>query len=287
VPVIRIEDAADPRLHGYKGVLEPELAARNGIFIAEGRLVVRRLLAGSRLTPRSVLVTDAPLAALADVLERRPALPVFVVPQPVMNAITGFNIHRGCLAIGERPAPRPWRELIQLPTPKSQLPTPVVVVLERIANADNVGGVFRNAAAFGASAVLIDPASTDPLYRKAIRTSMGASLQVPFARADPWPAALIDLRDLGFAVIAMTPAPGARPLRDVADAVAGRPAAIVLGHEGDGLTTGTLAACEFHARIPIGSGVDSLNVASAAAVALYEFAGSASRNAAYTPSGGT
>ena len=110
---------------------------------------------------------------------------------------------------------------------------------------------------------------------------MGAALQVPFARADPWPAALIELRALGFAVIAMTPAPGARPLRDVADAVAGRPAAIVLGHEGDGLTADALAACEFHARIPIGSGVDSLNVATAAAIALYEFAGSASRNPAY------
>jgi tRNA G18 (ribose-2'-O)-methylase SpoU len=271
VPVIRIEDAADSRLHDYKGVLVPELAARTGVFIAEGRLVVRRLLAESRLTTRSVLVTDAPLAALADVLERRPALPVFVVPQPVMNAITGFNIHRGCLGIGERPAPVPWQELIQLPTPKDQLPKNVVVVLERVANADNVGGVFRSAAAFGASAVLIDPASTDPLYRKAIRTSMGAALQVPFARADPWPAALIDLRGLGFAVIAMTPAPDARPLRDVADAVAWRPAAIVLGHEGDGLTADALAACEFHARIPIGSGVDSLNVAAAAAIALYEF----------------
>ena len=270
MPVIRIEDPADPRLHDYKGVLMPELAAGNGVFIAEGRLVVRRLLAESRLTPRSVLVTDAPLAALADVLEGRPSLPVFVVAQPVMNAITGFNIHRGCLAIGERPAPTRWQELAAIANHKSQI-TNVLVVLEGVANADNVGGVFRSAAAFGASTVLIDPASTDPLYRKAIRTSMGASLQVPFARADPWPAALIDLRDLGFAVIAMTPAPGARPLRDVADAVAGRPAAIVLGHEGDGLTADALAACEFHARIPIGSGVDSLNVATAAAIALYEF----------------
>ena len=175
---------------------------------------------------------------------------------------------------GHRRAPgaAPWQELAARPKAQVPTPKPVVVVLERVANADNVGGVFRSAAAFGASAVLLDPASTDPLYRKAIRTSMGASLQVPFARADPWPAALLDLRALGFAVIAMTPAPGARPLRDVADAVAGRPAAIVLGHEGDGLTADALAACEFHARIPIGSGVDSLNVATAAAIALYEFA---------------
>jgi tRNA G18 (ribose-2'-O)-methylase SpoU len=286
VPIIRIEDTSDPRLADYKAVSVPELAAGNGIFIAEGRLVVRRLLAESRFTARSVLVTEAPLAALADILEGRPALPVFVAPQPVMNAITGFDIHRGCLAIGERPAPTRWQDLAAIANHKSQIAN-VLVCLERVANADNVGGVFRSAAAFGASAVLLDPASTDPLYRKAIRTSMGAALQVPFARADPWPAALAELRGLGFAVIAMTPAPGARPLRDVADSVAGRPIAIVLGHEGDGLTADALAACEFHARIPVESGVDSLNVAAAATIALYEFAGSASRNPAYTPSRGT
>ena len=124
-----------------------------------------------------------------------------------MNAIAGFNIHRGCLAIGERPRPAAGRSVIevvnsQLPQPDSQRSSSC---LERVANADNVGGVFRSAAAFGAGAVLLDPASTDPLYRKAIRTSMGAALQVPFARAEPWPAALTELRDLGFAVVAMTP----------------------------------------------------------------------------------
>ena len=271
MPIIRIDNAGDERLGDYRGVSDPDLALRSGLFIAEGRLVVRRLLAESRFATRSVLVTEPALAALAGVLEARPALPVFVASQAVMNEMAGFDIHRGCLAIGERPAPCPWQELVQLPTPKSQLPGPLVMVLERVANADNIGGVFRSAAAFGASAVLIDPASTDPLYRKAVRTSMGAALQVPFARAEPWPAALIDLPALGFAVIAMTPAPDARPLRDVADAIAGRPVAIVLGHEGEGLTTNALAACEFHARIPIGSGVDSLNVATAAAIALYEF----------------
>jgi tRNA G18 (ribose-2'-O)-methylase SpoU len=158
-----------------------------------------------------------------------------------------------------------------------------VVCLERVANADNVGGVFRSAAAFGASAVLIDPVSTDPLYRKAIRTSMGAALQVPFARAEPWPGVLRDLRGLGFAVIAMTPAPSAPSLQEVVAAMAGRKVAVVLGHEGDGLTAGARAACELQARIPIEGDVDSLNVAAAAAIALYEFAGSASRNPAYDP----
>jgi tRNA G18 (ribose-2'-O)-methylase SpoU len=273
VALIRIDDTADPRLADYLGVSDPELATRNGLFIAEGRLVVRRLLAESRFATRSVLVTEPALAALAGVLEARPALPVFVARQAVMNEMAGFDIHRGCLAIGERPVPISWRDVVsgpQIPKPKTQIPT-LIVVLERLANADNVGGVFRSAAAFGASGVLLDPVSTDPLYRKAIRTSMGAALQVPFARAEPWPEALHDLRGLGFAVIAMTPAPAAPALREVVPAVAGRRVAIVLGHEGDGLTAGALAACELQARIPIGGDVDSLNVAAAAAIALYEF----------------
>jgi tRNA G18 (ribose-2'-O)-methylase SpoU len=144
------------------------------------------------------------------------------------------------------------------------------VVLERVANADNVGGIFRNAAAFGAAAVLLDPATTDPLYRKAIRTSMGAALAVPFARAEPWPDALRALGDRGFATIALTPAASAPPLRAAVEAAGTRPIALVLGHEGDGLTAHALAACTARARIPIAAGMDSLNVASAAAVALYE-----------------
>jgi tRNA G18 (ribose-2'-O)-methylase SpoU len=270
VALIRIDDAADPRLADYRGVSDPDLAERNDLFIAEGRLVVRRLLVGSRLATRSVLVTEPALAALTDALEARAAVPVYVAPQAVMNEIAGFDIHRGCLAIGERPAPTGWQDVVdQIPNPKSPLPT-VIVALERVANADNVGGVFRSAAAFGASGVLLDPVSTDPLYRKAIRTSMGAALQVPFARAEPWPQVLRDLRGRGFAVIAMTPAPSASSLREVAAALAGRKVAVVLGHEGDGLTAAALAACELQARIPIEGDVDSLNVAAAAAIALYE-----------------
>jgi len=286
VPVIRIGDSGDERLGDYRGVSDPGLAARSGRFIAEGRLVVRRLLAASTFTTRSVLVTEPGLAALGDALALQPGVPVFLVPQDVMTGITGFHIHRGCLAIGERPTPTRWQDVVdrvsQLPTSNSQRPK-VVVVLERVANADNVGGVFRSAAAFGAGGVLLDPVSTDPLYRKAIRTSMGAALQVPFARAEPWPGALRELRAHGLAVVAMTPAPAAPSLREVVHALAGRGAAIVLGHEGEGLTAQALAACEYRARIPIGAAVDSLNVAVAAAIALYEFAGSASRNPAYDP----
>jgi tRNA G18 (ribose-2'-O)-methylase SpoU len=271
VPIIRTTDAADARLADYQGVSHPGLAASSGIFIAEGRLVVRRLLGSSRFATRSVLVTEPAMAALSDLLPRRPEVPVFLVSQQVMNTMAGFNIHRGCLAIGDRPSPTRWQDVVrQLPTSNSQLPN-VIVALERVANADNVGGVFRNASAFGTAGVLLDPDTTDPLYRKAIRTSMGAALQVPFARAEPWPDTLRELRQLGYVVVAMTPMATAAPLCEVAGTVTGRSVAIVLGHEGEGLTADALAACDLQARIPMTGDVDSLNVAAAAAIALYEF----------------
>jgi tRNA G18 (ribose-2'-O)-methylase SpoU len=281
VPLIRIEEAADPRLADYRALSSPERTDCGGTFVAEGRLVVRRLLTRSRFATRSVLVTPPALAALADVLETRAPVPVFLAPQPVMNAIAGFNIHRGCLAIGERPEPGRWHEIAALAHHEPPIvnhqsrSASVLIALERLANADNVGGIFRSAAAFGVSGVLLDSTSTDPLYRKAIRTSMGATLQVPFARAEPWPDVLHTLRRDGFAVVGMTPVVGAQPLQEVVNATGRRPTVLVLGHEGDGLTTEALSACEFRARIDVSSVVDSLNVAAAAAIALYEFAGSA------------
>ena len=276
MPVVRIEDATDGRLRDYRGASDPELARGAGLFVAEGRLVVRRLLLDSRFPTRSVLVTEPALAALADVVDARPALPVFLVPQTLMRGITGFNIHRGCLAIGERTATVRWQDVVGSfhPEPAAEAGVrrqTLILVLEGVANADNVGGIFRSAAAFGASAVLLDPASTDPLYRKAIRTSMGAALKVPFARAEPLPDALDALRRSGVALIGMTPSPSAAPLGEIVAAVTGRPAAIVLGHEGEGLTVRSLGACEFLAQIPISTAVDSLNVAAAGAIALYEF----------------
>ncbi|OFW13868.1 MAG: hypothetical protein A3F70_10595 [Acidobacteria bacterium RIFCSPLOWO2_12_FULL_67_14] len=142
-------------------------------------------------------------------------------------------------------------------------------MLEGVANADNVGGIFRTAAALGAGAVLLDPTSTDPLYRKAIRTSMGAAPVVPFARMEPWPAALAALQALGFATVALTPA-AAPTVRDTARAIQAGRVALVLGHEGEGLTQAALDACTHRARIPTAATVDSLNVAVAAAIALYE-----------------
>jgi tRNA G18 (ribose-2'-O)-methylase SpoU len=252
----------DPRIADYRNIPDAELIERRGIFIAEGRLVVRRLLEGSRMRTRSVMVTEAARASLQDLLDARPDVPVYVVSQASMNAMAGFNIHRGCLAIGERPAPADWRALVR----DSQR----VVVLERIGNADNVGSVFRNAAAFGVDAVLLDGASTDPLYRKAIRTSMAAALTVPFARVEPWPDALTQLHATGLSVVGLTPAADAPPLADVAATLRGSRIGIALGHEADGLSPAALNACTHLARIPMAPGVDSLNVATAAAIALYE-----------------
>jgi tRNA G18 (ribose-2'-O)-methylase SpoU len=264
VPVIRIDDPADARLEEYRNVPDPELIEQRGIFVAEGRLVVARLLAGSRFVTRSVLVTDAALRAMHEVLNVGSRdLPVYVVPQWVINAITGFNIHRGCLAIGERSALPSWQD--------AAARARRAVVVERVANADNVGAIFRHAAAFGVDAVLLEWRCTDPLYRKAIRTSMGAALHVPFARLEPWPAALGELRAQGWSLMALTPA-AATTLQDAVAASRGedRKIAIVLGHEADGLSPEALAACDVHARIPMARGVDSLNVATACAIALYE-----------------
>jgi tRNA G18 (ribose-2'-O)-methylase SpoU len=262
--IVQITDPGDPRLADYRNVPDPELIERSGIFIAEGRLVVRRLLTASRFATRSLMVTDTARTALADILHPGAVLPVYVVPQTLMDGITGFNMHRGCLAVGERRPPADWRTIVS--------GAARLVALERVANADNVGTVFRNAAAFGAGGVLLDESTTDPLYRKAIRTSMGAALTVPFARACPWLDALEELRRSGVVVVGLTPDARASPIREVAATLGERPVALVLGHEGEGLSPATLAACQQLARIPMMGEVDSLNVGTASAIALYELA---------------
>jgi tRNA G18 (ribose-2'-O)-methylase SpoU len=257
-----VADISDPRLDDYRNVPDPELIERRGIFVAEGRLVVRRLLTGTRMRPRSVMLTEAARAALQDVLDARPDVPVYLVPPSFMSAIVGFNIHRGCLAIGERPGDCEWRARGRSARR--------LVILERVGNADNVGAVFRNAAAFGVDAVLLERSCADPLYRKAIRTSMGAALALPFARIDAWPDALRTLRDNGAVVIGLTPAEHAPALANSLPSLADGRVAFVAGHEGEGLTDEAMRACDRVARIPMTSGVDSLNVATAIAIALYE-----------------
>lgn len=262
MPVIPVHDPDDQRIAAYRNVPDPDLLIQSGLFVAEGRLVVRRLIDGRGFSVRSVMVNDAALVPLRESLAMHHDLPVYLVPQAVINNITGFNMHRGCLAIAERPRPREWREVIS--------GARRVIALERIANADNVGSVFRSAAAFGVDAVLLERTCTDPLYRKAIRTSMGAALTIRFAAAEPWPEVLRELAGDGWVVVAMTPSPTALALRPLALAIADRPIVLVVGNEGDGLSDAALDACTHRARIPMTSRVDSLNVATAAAIALYE-----------------
>jgi tRNA G18 (ribose-2'-O)-methylase SpoU len=274
VGVFQIDDPGDPRIADYRNIPDSALLERQQLFIAEGRLVVRRLLASNRLVTRSLMVTAPALAALGGSLHQ--ALSVFLVSQAVMDGIAGFNVHRGCLAIGERGQRLEWRALAAVARR--------LVILEGVANADNVGAIFRNAAAFGVDAVLLGPDCADPLYRKAIRTSMAAALTVPFAhvngaaharpaKAAPWPDAIRALRADGFHVIALAPCAHARPLRETATAVpAGARVVLVAGHEGNGLTRDAMDACDTVARIPMAAGHDSLNVATAVAIALYELA---------------
>lgn len=260
--VIYVDDPDDSRLSDFRAVSDPELARTRKVFIAEGRLVVERLLRSSTFETCAVLVTPSGMKALEEALAVHPAVPVYIVPKHVMDGVAGFNFHRGCLAAGTRPPRAAWRAC----TARARR----AVVLERVGDADNVGAIFRSAAAFGTDTVLLGPSCADPLYRKAIRTSMGAVLTVPFADADPWPATLNDLVADGWALAALTPVHDAMPLRDFSSATRPLRVAVVVGHEGDGLTDAALAACEYRVRIPIRPSVDSLNVATAAAIALYE-----------------
>lgn len=257
----RIDGADDPRVRGFRDVPDSERLRAHGLFVAEGRLVVRRVIESGRYRVRAVLVSEAARESLGWLLERVAATaPVYVCVRDDFRALTGFNLHRGCLALVERPEPTPASAL--LPAART------LVVLEGVANADNVGGVFRNAAAFGADAVLLSPTTCDPLYRKAIRTSMAATLRVPFARLTPWPAALDTLRAAGITLVALTPRPPAETLADfVAERRPSR-IALLVGTEGAGLSPEAEASADVRVRIPMRADVDSLNLAVATGIAL-------------------
>ncbi|MEO5820434.1 MAG: RNA methyltransferase [Vicinamibacteraceae bacterium] len=268
MPVDRITSADDPRVLDYRAVREPELVRRRGLFIAEGRLVVERLLARPHFRIRSILISEAGLATLheraADGLTARPELPLYLAAPDVIDAIGGFHFHRGCLAIAERPPALDADALIATAAPGRPL-----VVVEGIAQADNVGSILRNAHAFGAAGVLLDPATVDPLYRKALRTAMGAALAVPWARLEPWPGALERLRDAGLILAALTPRASAQPLEAFVAASRDRAVALLVGGEGDGLGKAALAATDVHVRIAMAPGADSVNVATATGIALH------------------
>jgi tRNA G18 (ribose-2'-O)-methylase SpoU len=263
--IVEVHNANDARLSDYRTLSDPDGLRARGLFIAEGRLVVHRLLTASPLVTRSVLVTATALATLQEAIDLRRDVTVYVVAQDALNDIAGFNIHRGCLALGERPrdvTASGW--LAGLP-PRSR-----VIALEGVTNADNVGGIFRCAAAFGAAGIVLSRGCVDPLYRKAIRTSMGAALHVPFAIDDRWPSSLDALRAAGFTLAALTPASGAIELQHAASGIrAMERVALLLGAEFEGLSAAALERAAVLLRIPIDPAVDSLNVAVAAGIALH------------------
>ena len=254
---------SQPSIDEYRLLADPDALAAAGLFVAEGRLVVSRLLARGRFVTRSVLVTEAARDAMRKVLDETSA-PVFVVDQQTMNAVAGFNIHRGCLALAERP---PRATIADLALDDARL----VVVLEGVNNPDNVGGIFRSASAFAADAVILGPSCSDPLYRKSVRTSMAATLDVPFVDAGAWPHAIADLRARGFTVLALTPAADATPIDDIARSLAR--VAILVGAEGEGLSEPAMAAADYRVRIPMPGTADSLNVTVAASIAMYIVSG--------------
>jgi tRNA G18 (ribose-2'-O)-methylase SpoU len=250
----------DPRVADYARVGDAALLREQGLFVAEGRLVVRRLVEDGRFDVASVLVTQAARTALGDLLDRA-TCPVYLAAQDDLNALAGFNFHRGCLALAHR---RPAAALDEM------LGAPLLVAAEEVGNPDNVGGIFRSALAFGAGGVILDGRSADPLYRKAIRTSMGASIRLPFAQVDQWPSALGRLRDAGYRVLAFTPSADADPL-DGLTVTPGEPVVLLFGSEGEGLSAAAMEAAHQRVRIPVDPRSDSLNVAVAAGIALHRF----------------
>jgi tRNA G18 (ribose-2'-O)-methylase SpoU len=258
--VIHVTAPDDPRIAAYRAVRERDLAGREQGFIAEGEVVLRVALGkDTRCRPSSLLIAESRLARLQPLIaDLDPGIPVYAASQAVMDQVVGFPIHRGILAFGARPAD-PGAAALLADAPARAL----VMVLVGIANHDNMGGLFRNAAAFGVHAVLLDRTCCDPLYRKAIRVSVGATLKVPFARLAAGEDVIQRLATAGFEPLALSPN-GASPIAEVT-----RPerAAILLGAEGPGLPPALLSRATTVA-IPMAPGWDSLNVAAASAIVL-------------------
>ncbi|MDT4942389.1 MAG: hypothetical protein QOJ34_2478 [Pseudonocardiales bacterium] len=251
--LVEIDDPADPRLDDFRDLKDADVRPdRRGVVIAEGANVVERL-ARSPYPIRAVIGVPSRIDALRPVLEPLDVR-VYSVDKWVLSEVVGFRVTRGVLASADQPR--------SIATATMIAGSRRVAVLEGLNDFENLGALFRNAAAFGLDAVLLDPRCADPLYRRSVRVSMGHVLQVPFAvLPGAWPASLAALRD--FTLLAMTPDPAAPPLREIA--VPDR-WAVLLGAEGPGLSADALAAADVQVRIPMADGVDSLNVATAAAV---------------------
>lgn len=263
--VTDVTDADDPRLADFARLTDVALRRRlepeGGLYLAESAKVIRRALsAGHR--PRAYLMGERWLTDLADVVAdaEETGVPVYVGEPAVLEAITGYHLHRGAIASMHRP---------ELPSLADTLAgARRVLVVEDVVDHTNVGAIFRSAAGLGTDAVLVTPSCADPYYRRSIRVSMGTVFQVPWTRTGPWPAGVADLQAMGFVVAALGLADDAVPIEAFADDAPER-VALVLGTEGDGLSRRTVAAADVTVTIPMSGGVDSLNVAAAGAVAAY------------------
>nr|WP_295469705.1 RNA methyltransferase [Mesorhizobium sp.] len=258
--LIRIDDPNDPRIAAFRDIRERDLVGREGRFVAEGRVVLNVLLSAARYETEAVLLLENRVGGLDELLPMIPDhVPVYVADAATMDGIAGFHIHRGILAIGRRPEPQPLGDLL------AALPdNALVMALSGIANHDNMGSIFRNAAAFGADAVVMDATCCDPFYRKAIRVSVGAILKTPFARAGSLDDMIAGLSAAGFNILALSP----RGEMEIGEVPATGRTALLLGSEGHGLPEALMSRLTT-VRIPIAEDFDSLNVAAASAVALH------------------
>ncbi|GAA5034824.1 RNA methyltransferase [Terrabacter aeriphilus] len=266
---IAITDPTDPRLEDYVSLTDVALRRRTeperGLYIAESQKVIRRALAAGH-RPRSYLMAERWVTDLADLVDAAEAdgIPVYVGAHDVIEARTGFHLHRGALASMQRP---------ELPAVADVIAgARRVVVVEDVVDHTNVGAIFRSAAALGVDAVLVTPRCADPLYRRSIRVSMGTVFQVPWTRIDPWPQGIGLLHEAGLQVAAMALSDDSVSLADLESDPPER-LALVLGAEGDGLSARTVAEADLTIRIPMAGGVDSLNVAAASAVAMWALRG--------------
>jgi tRNA G18 (ribose-2'-O)-methylase SpoU len=263
VPVAQISSPDDDRIADYRALTDLELRTRweppNGLFIAEGELVIQRAIrAGYRL--RSLLVDEKRV----DQLTGLPAdAPLYAATPQVLESITGFHVHRGILASFHRPVPATLDHVLA--------GARRLAVLEGLNTHTNLGALFRSAAALGVDGVVLSPTCADPLYRRSVRVSMGEVFAIPYAKAESWPAALATIREAGFTLLALTPAPDAVPVQRLTAAQRRRPA-LLLGAEGPGLTRPAIEASDVRVVIPMHRDVDSLNVATAAAIAFFELA---------------
>ena len=260
--LVLVDDFDDERLADYRHLREPNVRARvernAGIFTVEGWLSLEAL-AESPFPVRSALVAAQHAERAVSIVG--PDVLVFAIPESALETVTGVHFHRGVVGVAERPTPS---------TPDEVLAgARRVLVLEAVNDYENLGSLVRNASAFGVAAVLLDPTTADPLYRRTTRVSLGHVLRVPFARVDRdgWPGILGDLADRGFAVLALPPAADADALGAVLDRLPER-VAFLVGAEGPGLSDGAMAASQHRVRIPMTPGTDSVNVATAAAIAL-------------------